>query len=45
MSRKTTGVPARIIPESRRASQFVSRTQPDDVAVPIVAGALVPWMP
>jgi hypothetical protein len=44
-SRNSTGTPASMRSARKRASQLVSRTQPWDVAYPIVSGALVPWMP
>ena len=43
--RNTTGVPLSNLCASVCASQFVRRTQPCEVAVPIVSGAFVPWIP
>jgi hypothetical protein len=45
VSRNTTGTPLSMRRARNRASQFVRRTQPADVAYPIVCGRLVPWMP
>ena len=44
-STKATGVPFLMLPPSRLASQFVSRTQPWDSVLLTLEGSGVPWMP